>query len=193
MFKKYLKNLTMLFSVIVLMCGCTQSHSIRFDGGNYVLKLSQKSPLTNGYMNEYIKNNENPRRWTSMITVYQYPENSSPIELAKRMESLVKSKNKDAGVFVKEDEKTGAVYIDFLTWAPSKTTGKVTSLEFDVFKFEKDKQKGVNAIQFAYKYDSKNAGNEQVFSVNFKNDRERFIQQIMQQPIPEIITEDISK
>lgn len=195
MYRKHLKNLAVLVLSIMLFCGCSKNNSINFDSKSYELQFSKKSPLTGGYINEYIRPDENIKNWTDMIGVYHYPKASSPITLAKEFATIVKATNKDAGVSVLNNEKENMAIIDFLTWAPTKGTGKVDYLEFNVFKFKKNKNNGVVGIQYVHRYDTKSITPSTSKSVAkaIKENRFKYVRLIIKTSVPEIINHDISK
>ena len=61
-----------LFAFITFFCTQMVSFSeeIIFDNDTYKLKFSALAPQTQGYGNEYYKNNENVSNWTKMIGIY---------------------------------------------------------------------------------------------------------------------------
>lgn len=191
MFKKYFKIIVLFIFIVPVLSGCIQKNVVKFDNQNYMLQFSQKSPYTTGYVNEYIKPEENTKNWTEMVGVYNYPTNNSPSEMAKQMAKMVKLTNPHAGVSVMNSKDNNTAIVDFLSWAPSKQTGKIEFLEFDVFKFQLYKNNSVIALQYARKYSTKDISTSQDFVKNFKMTRNKYLKIVTTTPIPEIITENI--
>lgn len=192
MLKKYLKIIVLLILIIPVISGCSQNNSVKFDNQNYILQFSKKSPSTNGYINEYIKPEENIKNWTEMIGVYNYPNATSPTKLAREMATLVKLTNPQAGVSLMNNKDGKAAIVDFLSWAPSKETGKIDFLEFDVFKFQTYKNNSVISLQYARKYATKDIKSTKDFTKNLKETRKKYLNMLLETPIPKIVAQDIN-
>lgn len=191
MIQKYLKKIILLTLAQIVICQGAYATQLDFDGESYGLKFSKESPLTKGYINEYVRANENLKSWTKLLGVYYYPNESSPIELARKMAFVVKTANKDAGVSVIINDKENAAIVEFLTWPLTKNANEKTFLEFNVFKYQKDNKNCVVALQYARRYYPENNDTIKFISDDMKNNRARLIKLMATTEVPKVIEKEI--
>lgn len=193
MYIKYLKNLALVVLTVMLVCGCSRKYSINFDGKNFVLLHSEKSAHTDGYVNEYIKSDENLKNWTEMIGVYHYPKISSTLDYAQKLQSLVNNNVNSTKLDIVYYEKEDMAALVFLTWAATKETAKVDNIDFNVLKFNKYKDDGIIGLQYIHRYPVNGADLSQVQSLaqSFKDIKNKYTDMVIQTHTPEIINNDI--
>lgn len=116
--------------------------SVTFDG--QTLKLAFEGSNPGSTMKEYIPDGETFETWTKLAGIFEYPEHDDPMALVQAVDKLLKEKNPQAQSAILENEKTGDVTIDFITWPEDGSF-----VEFNVFKYHKNGNDGVIAWQYA--------------------------------------------
>lgn len=139
--------------------------SVVFDGQTLVLASQKKNASES--LKEYIPPREKLESWTTLASIREYTSQNDPMLLAKTMAEMLKKQNPDAQSAILQNQKTGDVMIDFVTWPADSAF-----VEFNVFKFTKREGGGIVAQQYAireYKQQSE-------FLKNLKALREKVIQ-----------------
>lgn len=163
-----------------------QHQILSFDQDSYFLQYSIRAPLTGGYINEYLREGEELKRYTKMLAVHHYPRmNMSPSQAAKRLGTLVKQSNPQANYSTMENKESNEAIVDFFTW--SETSENIIA-EFNIFRYKKHPQgQGLIAYQFVFR----NYGdNFQKYAEEFKENRQKWIKLVITSPFPSIIEEN---
>ena len=119
-----------------------KKESISFDGLTLVLAYEGSNPGSK--IKEFIPDGETLEHWTHLAGIFEYPDLHDPLALVQEVDKLLKEKNPLARSAILENEKTGDVIIDFITWPEDGSF-----VEFNVFKYFKNGNKGVTAWQYA--------------------------------------------
>ena len=160
---------------------------IRFNGTKYYLKYSAKSPENNGYINEYFKQGESPEIWSEMIAVHHFPNVYSPIDQTKTFQKYLNTINCPSAIEIDEDKNKGM--IDFILINAKRLP---IILEFNIFKYEKDKNCGTKAVQFAKRYCVTNSLQVDLVKKEFDKSRNKLIKEVNKFRTPALINTEIS-
>ena len=154
-----------ILTFLALLCSqiIALSEEIHFDNNVYTLKYSALAPTTNGYGNEYFLKSENVANWTKMIGVYYYPV---------------------------ENKKTNQAALSFLV---NGCENAKKYFEYDIYKFEKNPNKGMTVLKYAVKHYFTNDGEINSIAQNIKENNDKYLEIIITSPIPTIIEKDISR
>ena len=166
----------------------TNNYHINFDGKRYNLLYSVKSSDFGGYLNEYYKNNETYNTWSEMLAVHHFPNAYSPIEQVKQFRAYLGSMNCPSALI--SNEKKNTAVIDFLLINNNQIP---IILEFNVFKYQKSKQCGSVALQYAKRYAVTTAMQVDEAKRDFEKSRKKIIKKVENYEIPQVISEDIDK
>ena len=177
-----------LIIITLPVLAITVMPSLKFNNVKYSLYYSSKSPETGGFINEYYKFGETYENWTELIAVHHYPNEYSPIDLAKSMSAQLNSMNFPNTVMA--NDNANSAIIDFMLIDSAKIP---IIVEFNIFKYEKNSTCGTSAIQYARRYfisDLTEIGKLRNF---FRKKREKYINKITSFKIPELITDKIER
>jgi hypothetical protein len=116
--------------------------SVTFDGRTLVLAFEGSNP--DSTIKEFVSKGETLESWTHLAGIFEYPDLHDPLALVREVDKLLKEKNPLARSAILENEKTGDVIIDFITWPEDGSF-----VEFNVFKYHKTGNDGVTAWQYA--------------------------------------------
>ena len=183
-----MKKLLLMF--LALFCAQINSLSeeIHFDNNIYKLKFSAIAPQTEGYGNEYFKNNEDVSNWSKMIGIYYYPNENKPIDYTQNFEKIIE--NTDNSMLLKsvQNKKSDKSVISFLV------NGEENSqkfFEYDVYKFEKHPSKGMIVSKYAEKYNFSTDDEISSIAQNIKENNDKFLELLIISQTPSIIEKDI--
>lgn len=160
---------------------------LRFNNQTFVLKFSQKSPLTGGYMNEYYLEDEGYNDWTQLIGVYYFPFKNSPISIGKKYQKLFIDTESSGIVIMNIKEDTAVIMQTLHGFEP------VENAEFNIFRYEKAPQKGVIALQYARRYFIEYPPEINEAKKDIEKNRFEWLKKMDEIPIPPIITKNIDK
>ena len=183
--KKFILTvLTLFFSQIMGFC-----EEIHFDNEVYKLKFSALAPQTNGYGNEYYKNNEDTSNWTKMIGVYYYPNENDPVKYAQNFDKTIE--NTDNSVLLKliENKKTNKAVISFLV---NGCENAKKYFEYDIYKFEKHKTKGMVVSKYAVKHFFTKSDEIDSIAKNVKENNDKYLEMLIVSPTPLVLEKDIA-
>ena len=185
-----MRNLTKIMLIVFLSIASLSSYAkdttIKFDKENYILSYSKKIQL-GGYLNEYIRSDENLDNYTKMLAVSHYPNVNNPVEFAKRFAKFIKEVNPAAKYTILKNNKTGGITLDFLTWGKFNGTNVI---EFNIFKYKKSKaKKGLLVLQYVFKNYNKNS---KEYFREIKKQRFKWLKLIENKKIPPLIEKEIS-
>lgn len=183
--KKFLFTILSIF--FAQIAGLTEE--LHFDNETYKLKFSALASKTQGYGNEYFKENETCSNWNKMIGIYTYPKENNPIQFANDFNKTIE--NTDNCVFLKlvENKEANKAVLSFLT------NGEQNSkkyFEYDVYKFEKLKKGGMIVIKYASKHYFKDNKEIEKIAKSIKKDNDKYIGMLIVSGTPTIIEKDIS-
>lgn len=182
------KFILTIFSILFTqLAGITEE--LHFDNETYKLKFSALASKTQGYGNEYFKDNENCSNWSKMLGIYNYPKENNPIQFAKDFNKTIEKT--DNCVFLKlvENKSANKAVLSFLT------NGEQNSkkyFEYDVYKFEKQKKGGMIVIKYAAKHYFKDNKEIEKIAQNIKKDNDKYIGMLIVSGTPIVIEKDIS-
>ena len=116
-----------------------------FDCEKYNLVFSSKDPNTKGYINEYLRQQDNLTKWSKMISLYNYPALKDPISTASNFETYYKKTYPNSAIDVEKDKNKNEAYVAFII-----TDGKI--IEFNYWRYLINKKyKGVICHLFYYR------------------------------------------
>lgn len=180
-----------LLTFLALFCSqiIALSEEIHFDNDIYTLKYSAIAPKTNGYGNEYFLKSENVGNWKKMIGVYYYPEEDNPVKYAQDFDKTIE--NTENSVLLKfiENKKADKAAISFLV---NGCENAKKYFEYDIYKFEKNPNKGMVVLKYAVKHYFTNDGDIKTIAENIRENNDKYLETIITSPIPTIIEKDIS-
>ena len=132
-----------LFTILALLLPhiVCNAEEIHFENEVYKLKFSAIAPQTQGYGNEYFRNSENIGNWSKMIGVYYYPNENNPVKYAENFNKTVENTENSILLKLIENKKADKAVISFLVNGCENTK---KYFEYDIYKFEKYKNKGQN-------------------------------------------------
>ena len=184
-------NKIFLFFFIMLFCPMAFSgdlYSLTFNGLNYKLLYSEKTPEHSGYINEYFKSQENRNSWTEIVNIIHFPNAYSPIEHAKEFSEYLNTTNCPNAL--KIDEESNSAVVDFILIDGQKLP---VVLEFNVFRYEKSEECGTIAVQYVKRYSVYNTAQVENIKKEFKKLRPKILKNIQRFTIPSIIKKNIDE
>ncbi len=185
--KKILTIILMLFlSFNISYAANSQINKINFNGNKYYLQYSAKNPEFNGYLNEYYKRGETYNLWSEMVAIHHFPNAYSPLDRVKQFRAYLAGINCPSALTF--NDKKNIAMIDFLLIHHANSR---TLLEFNIFKYEKSKKCGSNAIQYARRYVASNAFEVEQVKRDFEKNRKKLINNVKNMTVPAIIEEPI--
>ena len=183
MFKKIL-------TIIALFLGSAfcLAEDIHFDNEVYTLKYSSLAPNTNGYGNEYFKKYENVSNWTKMIGIYYYPDENNPLKYAEDFDKKVENTENSVLLKLIENKKSDKAAISFLV---NGCENAKKYFEYDIYRFEKNPNKGMMVLKFAVKHYFTNTSEINAIAENIKKNNDKYLETIITSPIPLLIEKNI--
>jgi len=139
MVRNALLALIFLFGAIVSRAAPA---SLRFDGETFHSVFNDRGEA--GPFTEYLRKGENLDTWVKLMGVYQFPKLKDPTEAVKAFADGVKASNPQAQTAMISNPDTGEAILDFVTW-----TEDGSFVEFNVWKYRKNPDGGLVALQFA--------------------------------------------
>lgn len=183
--KKLLFTLLTIFGFQIT----TFAEEIHFDNETYKLKFSALAPQTEGYGNEYFKDNENVSDWSKMIGIYYYPKETSPLGFAQNFDKTIDDTENSILLKLAENKKTNQAVMSFLV--NNSENGK-KYFEYDVYKFEKHPSKGMILSKYASKHYFKNDDEIKKLAQQIKENNDRYLELLIISPVPQIIEKDLT-
>ncbi|MDP8298519.1 MAG: hypothetical protein P9L88_01240 [Candidatus Tantalella remota] len=187
------KTLYILVIGVILICFSTITYAqsikpeLSFDNETYYLKYSEISPMSDGYMNEYLRNDETLDSWKQRVAVYHFPNLDSPLQAAKDLAISLKQANPDTKFQLLENKKTGETILDFFVVSKEEPVMH----EYNVFRYSTEKgMDGLVAYQFAYRTYGQESFN--TFKKAFKKNRPKWVNLIAKVKIPPVIEKPIN-
>lgn len=180
----------LLFAIIAflipnLICNAEEIH---FENEVYKLKYSALAPLTKGYGNEYFRNSENVGNWSKMIGVYAYPNENNPVKYAETFDKTVENTENSVLLKLVENKKADKAVISFLV---NGCENAKKYFEYDIYKFEKNKNKGMLVIKYAVKHYFTKDEQIKTIAENIKKNNDKYLEIIISSATPAIIEKDI--
>ena len=164
------------------------AEEIHFDNEVYKLKYSSIAPQTKGYGNEYFRNSENVGNWTKMIGVYYYPEEKDPIKYAENFDKTIENTENSVLLKLIENKKADKAAISFLV---NGCENAKKYFEYDIYKFEKNLNKGITVLKYAVKHYFTNNSEINAIAENIKKNNDKYLEIIITSPIPLLVEKDI--
>lgn len=164
------------------------SEEIHFDNEVYKLKYSAIAPLTEGYGNEYFRNNENVGNWSKMIGVYNYPNENNPVKFAENFDKTIETTENSILLKLIENKKANKAAISFLV---NGCENAKKYFEYDIYKFEKNPNKGMLVVKHAVKRYFTNTDEIKKIAEDFKKNNDKYLETIISSATPTIIEKDI--
>jgi hypothetical protein len=122
---------------------CAQGpERVTFDGQVLVLAFTTENPGES--IREYIPEGEKLDSWTRLASIREYSALHDPKAVAANLVRILKQNNPRAPSSVSENEQTGEVMVDFVTWPPDEAF-----VEFNVWKYRRRDGGGLVAHQYA--------------------------------------------
>lgn len=173
------------FLIPNLIC---QAEEIHFENEVYTLKYSAIAPQTKGYGNEYFRGNENVGNWSKMIGVYYYPSENNPIKYAENFDKTVENTENSVLLKLIENKKSDKAAISFLV---NGCENAKKYFEYDIYKFEKNPNKGMTVIKYAVKHYFTNDEEIKKIAGEIKKNNDKYLETIIMSQTPAIIEKDI--
>lgn len=188
-----MKNLFLILISIFLTAGIvyakseqTKMPSINFNGTNFTLFYSAKSPKTGGFINEYYKTNQTYASWTELIGVHHYPSSFYPIEHAKEFAEYLNSNGVVTSIEIDDENNSALLY--FVVADKHKLP---IIIEFNVFKYVKNSVCGTTGVQFAKRYRLNSPLEMEKAQKSIVKNGLKYIKKISKLKIPEVVALDI--
>lgn len=180
----------LIFTLLAIIFSNLNSYSeeIHFDNETYKLKFSAVAPQTQGYGNEYFKENENFSNWTKMIGIYYYPEENNPIKYSQDFANTIENTENSLLLKLIENNKTDKAIISLLV---NREENSKKFFEYDVYKFEKSLFGGM----IVSKYATKNffSSDSEIFNIaqEIKKYNDKYLELLIVSQTPKIIEKDV--
>jgi len=120
----------------------TVNDNLFFDGQTFLLAFTNHSPEEN--VKEYLPKGQTLEKWTELAAVREYPGSNDPKSITRNLIHLLKQQNPLAAYDVMENDRTGEVIVDFITWPNDGAY-----VEFNIFRYSKRDGGGLVAQQYA--------------------------------------------
>lgn len=181
----------LILTILALFCSqmISFSEEIYFDNENYKLKFSAIAPSTNGYGNEYFKDEESPANWSKMIGIYYYPDEADPIKYTEDFDKIVENTDNSILLKVVENKKTDKAVMSFLVNGCEQSK---KYFEYDVYKFEKHPNKGMVVSKYATKYFFSNNNEIENIAKQIKENNDKYLEMLIISQTPDIVEKDIT-
>ena len=180
-----------IFTILALLFSQMNSFSeeIHFDNEVYKLRFSAISPQTQGYGNEYFKENEDVSNWNKMIGIYYYPNEDNPIQYTEDFGDEAENTENSVLLKIVENKKANKAVISLLV------NGEENSkkyFEYDIYKFEKHPSKGMMVSKYAIKYNFNNESEIANIVQQVKENNDKYFELFIISQTPSVIEKDIS-
>ena len=182
--KKFLLTLIAIFFTQINVF----SEEMHFDNEKYTLKFSALAQNTQGYGNEYFRNSEDVANWNKMIGIYSYPNIENPLEFASDFDKTAENTDNSLVLKLIENKKTNKAIISLLV---NGSHNSKKYFEYDVYKFEKQKPKGMIVSKYAAKYYFTNNDDINKIASNIKKNNDKYLELFAISQTPAIIERDI--
>ena len=189
-----MKKILTIF-ICFIMCATTayakdknDNYTLNFNGEKYTLLYSAKDKESNGYLNEYFKRRETYNTWSEMVAIHHFPNAYSPIDQVRQFREYLGTISCPSALTF--DDKKNTAMIDFVMISEHRVP---VILEFNIFKFEKSKECGSVAIQYAKRYSATTAFEIEAVKEQFEKDRKKMIVKVKNAKIPDVILKEIDK
>ena len=173
------------FLIPNLIC---QAEEIHFENEVYTLKYSAIAPQTEGYGNEYFRKNENVGNWSKMVGVYYYPNENNPLKYAENFDKTVENTENSVLLKLIENKKSDKAAISFLV---NGCENAKKYFEYDIYKFEKNQNKGMTVIKYAVKHYFTNNEEIKKIAEEIKKNNDKYLETFIMSQTPAIIEKDI--
>ena len=173
------------FLIPNLIC---QAEEIHFENEVYTLKYSAIAPQTEGYGNEYFRKNENVGNWSKMVGVYYYPNENNPLKFAENFDKTIENTENSVLLKLIENKKSDKAAISFLV---NGCENAKKYFEYDIYKFEKNQNKGMTVIKYAVKHYFTNNEEIKKIAEEIKKNNDKYLETIIMSQTPAIIEKDI--
>lgn len=177
-----------VFISLMFLVEPVKAEEIHFNNDIYTLKYSGLAPQTEGYGNEYFLKNEDVGNWTKMIGVYYYPKESNPLKFAENFDKTIENTENSLLLKLIENKKSDKAAISFLV---NGCENAKKYFEYDIYKFEKNPEKGMVVLKYAVKYYFTNNEEIKTIAENIKKENDKYLETIISSAIPAIIEKDI--
>lgn len=173
------------FLIPNLIC---QAEEIHFENEVYTLKYSAIAPQTEGYGNEYFRKNENVGNWSKMVGVYYYPNENNPLKYAENFDKTIENTENSVLLKLIENKKSDKAAISFLV---NGCENAKKYFEYDIYKFEKNQNRGMTVIKYAVKHYFTNNEEIKKIAEEIKKNNDKYLETIIMSQTPAIIEKDI--
>ena len=188
---------TIIVIVLALIFTCNFAYAksnknnmpyIKMNGSKFYLYYSAKSDETGSFINEYYKQNQSYASWDELIGLHHYPTAFYPIEHAKEFRDFLNASGSPATVEINDEDNSALLYFIVIN---NKRLPIV--MEFNVFKLVKSPICGTVGFQYARRYLLNNALEVDDVKKNFAKGAIKYIKQVENVDIPDIVTVEIEK
>jgi len=135
--------------VLLALCGLASADqgeltkdTVEFAGKKLFFAFEGNNPGET--FREYIPAGQKLDSWTELASIRKYPELHSIPDFVGSMVRSLKRTNPSAKSAILENEATGEVVLDFVTWPADGSF-----VEFNVWKFSESDHGGILAVQYA--------------------------------------------
>ena len=177
------KIISLIFTLFISMQNI-YAQEIKFDNETYKLKFSGISNVTKGYGNEYFRGSEDVSNWLKMIGIYHYPTENNPLKYAENFDKTIEQTDNCLFLKMIENKNTSKAVLSFLT------NGRQNSkdyFEYDVYKFEKNPQKGMTVSKYASRHYFTNNNEIAKIAEQIKKDNDKFLELFVISQTPAVI------
>ena len=183
-----MRNFLLIIIAMIFPNLVCYAEEIHFDNEVYKLKYSSLAPQTNGYGNEYFRNSENVGNWSKMIGVYYYPNENNPIKYVENFDKIVEETENSVLLKLIENKKSNKAAISFIV---NGCENAKKYFEYDIYKFEKNPNKGVMVVKYAVKHYFTNDKQIKMIAEDIKKNNDKYLETIITSAVPAIIERDI--
>ncbi len=189
MYRIALLALFFLIITAIAFTNYAKAEEIHFNNNIFILKYSAHSQQINGYENEYFFKDENKNNWTKMVGIYYYPEEGKPIKFADdKCKQIENNENNVLLKFIKNKKADKAA----LSYLQHGNIQDKNFFEYNIFKYEKHPDKGMMVLRYAVRYFFTTDAEITKIGNNVKEENDKYLQMIIESPIPPIIEKDIT-
>lgn len=177
------KIFTLFFGILFALAIFTQNaQALTFEGENYNLIFATNKTPSGGWVNKFTRKGETARKWTKLINVHTFPMQKVAQGPTQSMAKLL----------------AGSGLMAQVTYDPQNDIGMIDYIianddfvEFNIFKYEKNKQGEVVAMQFTFRTTAKEVRKNNNFADTVKQNRIKWLQEVRKTQIPDVVKKEV--
>jgi len=173
-----------LFLSVILLANGVQAQTITFNDETYNIQNIQINDR--GALNEYLLPGDSFDNYKKMLAFRVYHNQAvSPLQFAQAMAAALKKQHPEANYKIIQNQQTGEVIIDFITWGEGAASHIV---EFNLFKLRQGIVPGdLLSLQYVFRNMDSEKEKKLEFLNSFKKDHAHLLELLAKQPYPSLV------